>query len=414
MSLSLYKVAEPVNDIQNGREYTMSIDVQKSASLIRVSKWRNIKPCDWSSWTWQLQNCITSVRELIELLPMPDRLVQDALIADQYKVSFGMKITPYMLNHLYRLKETGSEDAVQLVKTILPSASEAECALTQTLDGMGEDDTSSHPLISRFYRNRVLLFVSNVCPIYCRYCFRRRKVGGNSKLPISIDQVKEAIDFGIRADPDIDDVVISGGDPLMMSDEYLVELLSHLRSVPHVRIIRLDTKMAASLPQRITPELVSRLGQFHPLYVTLHFAHPSEITDEVHQACTRLANVGIPLGSYIPLLKGVNDRFATLARLFTELIYMRVRPYYLVHNIANRWTNHFTVPLERAFELMEKLQNEVSGLALPTLITYLPGACGKVPLAPQGLTPIKRDHDSWLIRGHDGKPHKYPDIVVEQ
>ena len=364
---------------------------------------------DWSDWKWHLKNRFNSVRDIFGEIDVSDEIRTAAENADLYELPFDVGLTPYFASHIKNLLSTDPLGAEALMKTVLPTKSEMDPVFAEWVDGMGEDQTGNHVLISQLYANRALLFVSKICPIYCRYCFRRRKVGDKSKSILSTSEIQAAIDK-IAEDPNIDDVIVSGGDPLMMPDNRIVDLLKRLRSVASIRIVRFDTKMATTLPQRITKELVEQLKQYHPLYLTLHFVHPAEITEDVNRACTRLADAGIPLGAYIPLLKGINDERTTLKKLFTELAYIRVRPYYLVDNVANRWTDQFTVPLEKAFELIDGLQGEVSGPALPTLVVYLPNAGGKVPLSAQGYRPIVRTESGWKIKGHDGNTYDYPDV----
>lgn len=377
----------------------------------RVERWEDVTVEDWSDWKWHLQNRLTTAKEVLDVLPVPEAIRTAAEKAEEFHIPFETGLTPYLVKHIAGLLLSDPGGACALLKTVLPSTAELSPVFIESRDGMGEDQTGTHTLLSQLYKNRALLFVSSVCPVYCRFCFRRRKVGSNSDVFLSTAEIQQAIDR-IADDPSIDDVIVSGGDPLMMPDNRLIDLLHRLRAVPTIRIVRFDTKMATVLPQRITAALAEQLSRYHPLYLTLHFVHPAEITNEVRRACSLLADAGIPLGAYTPLLRGINDQRETLVRLFTELAYMRVRPYYIVHNVANRWTDHFTVPLERAFDLMDGLQGEISGPALPSLVVYLPNAGGKVPLSAQGYRPILRTDRGWKIKGHDGREHEYPDIMA--
>lgn len=332
---------------------------------------------DWHDWHWQERNAVTSLEGLRDALGLEEDFLTEATgkRPDRF---FYVKVTPHYLDHLRRLKEQhGAERIRPLLRMLLPLAAEDANSYEQ-VDGMGEDGTGQHQLISSLYTDRGLLFITNRCPVHCRYCFRRRKIN-DVEHTVSWEEVYDAVEW-IRRNPNIRDVIISGGDPLTVSDNRLDGLLEALYEIDHVGLVRIDTKCATVLPQRFNPGLLSVLRKRKPLYMTLHFTHPDEISPETKNVCNSLADSGIVLGAYIPLLKGVNDNRETLKELFFSLAKLRVRPYYLVQNVTNKWNSHFQVPIERGLSLIDGLQGELSGVALPTFIVYLPEAGGKVPL----------------------------------
>ena len=244
-------------------------------------------------------------------------------------------------------------------------------------DPLREEDLSPVPGLTHKYPDRVLFLVSSMCAMYCRFCNRKRKVG---KGPgVTPETLREGLAY-IRGTPTARDVLLSGGDPLLLPDERLFRLLSEVRSIPHVEIIRIGTRAPCTLPHRITPELVRLLRGFHPLYISTHFNHPREVTPEAALACTRLADAGIPLGCQSVLLKGVNDDPATLESLMRRLVRIRVRPYYLFQADLVRGTSHFWTPVEKGMQILSHLRRNLPGLAVPHYVIDLPGGGGKVEM----------------------------------
>lgn len=353
---------------------------------------------DWNDWHWQQRNIISNLNELQTYLKLPNELIREAL-GKQIDTDFFMKITPHFLEHLRYLKgRYGVQRIKPLLATLLPVISEDE-AIIEQVDGMGEDGTGPHQLISNLYEDRGLLFITNRCPVHCRYCFRHRKINDDEHI-VSKDDAFEAIEK-IKENDRIRDVVISGGDPLMVSNEHLDKILELVYSINHVKIVRIDTKFPTVLPQRFDEELLYVLRKRKPLYMTLHFTHPDEISEETELVCNRLADSGIVLGSYIPLLKNVNDNRETLKKLFLKLAELRVRPYYLVQNVTNKWNEHFQVPIEVGLKLMEGLHGEISGVALPSYVVYLPEAGGKVPLQTNYI--VERTKEGYLLRNFQNR-----------
>jgi lysine 2,3-aminomutase len=256
------------------------------------------------------------------------------------------------------------------------------------------------------YPDRVLLLVTNFCSVYCRYCTRARLVGASGERALKKTDVDRAMEY-IENAPAVRDVLISGGDPLSLDDERLEYILSRLRRIKHLEFIRIGTKQPAVQPMRVTPALTRMLRKYHPLWMSLHFTHPAEITPEVAEACGRLADAGIPLGSQTVLLKGVNDDVATLKRLFHRLLQIRVRPYYLYQCDPISGSSHFRTTVDEGLELMRGLRGHTTGYAVPSYVVDAPGGGGKIALLPDAV--IGRDGDDLLLRNFQGKTCRYPD-----
>jgi lysine 2,3-aminomutase len=274
-------------------------------------------------------------------------------------------------------------------------------------DPLNEDGDSPVPGLVHRYPDRVLFLVTGTCPVYCRYCTRSRMVGKpGGEYSFDTKQWEQAIAY-IAATPTIRDVLISGGDPLILSDDRIEWLLSRLRAIRHVQLLRIGTKVPAALPQRITPALARMLKRYHPFYLSVHFTHPDEITPEVARACCRLADAGIPLGSQTVLLAGVNDDVVTLRQLFHRLLEIRVKPYYLYQCDPVHGTAHFHVPVEKGLEIMRGLRGHTTGYAVPTFTIDAPGGGGKIPLLPDQR--LERQGNEILLRNFEGKIFRYYD-----
>jgi lysine 2,3-aminomutase len=281
----------------------------------------------------------------------------------------------------------------------------------EALDPLAEDDYTPVPGLVHRYPDRVLFLVTGTCAVYCRYCTRSRMVGKpGGEYRFSTAQWQTAIDY-IAATPAIRDVLISGGDPLVMSDDRLEWLLRSLRAIPHVEFIRLGTKVPAVLPQRITTSLTKMLRKYHPFWMSIHFMHPSELTPEVGEACERLADAGMPLGSQTVLLAGVNDDIDTLKGLFHGLLRHRVRPYYLYQCDPIVGSAHLRVPVEKGLELIGQLRGYTTGYAVPQYVIDAPGGGGKIPMVPGRK--LERKGDFIQLTNYEGRKFQYPDLVSE-
>ncbi len=310
------------------------------------------------------------------------------------------EVFPMKINAGFLSKITSPADP--LGRQVIPHVCELD-DLDRTDDPLAENRQSPVSQVIHRYPHRVVFLVSNQCAVHCRFCMRKRRVAGCE--PVSPDLLGEGIGY-IRGNPEVTEVILSGGDPLMLEDDRLAFILEALRGIRHVQILRIHTRMPAVLPQRITPDLARLLSLFHPLFVNIHFNHPAEITDDATTACAMLADAGIALGSQTVLLKGVNDHAATLARLFEALLAVRVRPYYLHQVDRVPGTAHFQVPLKKGLQLMDRLRGRISGMAMPHYMVDLPGGGGKVALTPESV--VHRGTRTWRIRNWQGDIFDYP------
>ena len=308
--------------------------------------------------------------------------------------NFQMRITP---NVLGTIKEVGDPMWQQYVPTV------AELDIVDgVIDSLDEDGDSPVPNITHRYPDRVLFLVSPVCATYCRFCTRRRKVGDPEKIPLN--QYDSAFDY-IRNHPEIRDVILSGGDPMMLSDRRLEYIFQKLRDIPHVEIIRLGSRITSHLPARITPEFCEMVQKYHPIYMNTHFNHPAELTDETVAALGRLAGAGIPLGCQTVLLRGVNDDPMIMKELMQKLLKARVRPYYLYMADQVAGGEHFRTTVEKGLEIIKALRGWTSGLAVPHFVIDAPGGGGKVPLLPEYVEEI--NEDEVIFRNYEGQRFVY-------
>lgn len=270
-------------------------------------------------------------------------------------------------------------------------------------DPLNEEGDSPVVNLTKRYPDRTLFYVTSQCPIFCRFCTRKRKVGDAGS--VSVETIKAGIEQ-IRKDKTIRDIVISGGDPLMMQDEQLEWILKELRAIPHVEILRIGSRVPAVLPQRITPKLYEMLKKYHPLYMNVHFNHPREITPESSRACNLLADAGIPLGNQSVLLKGVNDDPSVMKELVQGLLKIRVRPYYIYQADLTNGTGYFRTSIQKGLEIIQSLRGHTSGLAIPHYVVDAPGGGGKIPIFSQTI--VSMDDEKIVLRNYEGKLFEYP------
>jgi lysine 2,3-aminomutase len=308
---------------------------------------------------------------------------------------YPMRINPYYLG---LIKKKGDP----IYRQCVPDRREIR-QVNGLEDPLNEEGNSPVPGLTHRYPDRVLFLVSSRCAMYCRFCNRKRKVGQPSM--VTKESIAEGLSY-IRCHKEIRDVLLSGGDPFLLGNRELSAILVALRSLSHVEIIRIGTRVPCSLPQRVTAPLASMLKRFHPLYIHTHFNHPSEITSEAAFACHRLADAGIPLGCHTVLLKGVNDDPVIMTQLMQKLLTIRVRPYYLFQADLALGTSHFWASLERGLEIMGRLQGFTSGLCVPHFAVDLPGGGGKVPILPEYV--LKKSATELLVRNYRGDQHLYP------
>ncbi len=313
---------------------------------------------------------------------------------------YSFRINPYFLSLI-------TENGGPIWKQAVPDIREIRCD-GGLPDPLSEERQSPVPNLIHRYPDRVVFLVSDQCAMYCRHCMRKRKVGEThpaGTLPVSDATIDAGLAY-IGENRAVRDVLISGGDPLMLEDERIGTILATLKRMAHVEIIRIHTRVPCTLPQRITPALVNLLRRFHPLYINMQFNHPLEITPEAVRACTRLADAGIPLGCQTVLLKGVNDDPATMSQLMRRLLQIRVKPYYLHHADLVQGTAHFRTTIARGLEIMAALRGFMSGMGVPQYMIDLPQGGGKIPLIPQYI--LHMDNGRMTVRNYEGKIFEYP------
>ena len=336
---------------------------------------------------------------LSESITTPDALPA-CIRADKHSLQkvidrYPMRINPYYLGLI-------KEDNDAICKQCIPNIREIS-EKTGFRDPLNEEGDSPVPGLTHRYPDRALFLISSRCAMYCRFCNRKRKVGRASM--VTEESIREGLSY-IRGHREIRDVLLSGGDPLLLENLKLFQILTDLRSMPHVEIIRIGTRVPCTLPQRITPQLEKMLGKFKPLYINTHFNHPHEITPEASLACSRLADAGIPLGCQTVLLKGVNDNPRVMKALMQKLLTIRVRPYYLFQADPAKGTSHFWTPLKKGLQIMAQLQGHTSGLCVPHFAVDLLGGGGKIPLIPEYV--MERDGDLLVAKNYLGKKYRHP------
>jgi len=345
---------------------------------------------EWNDWRWQVKNRIGNVEQLKNYLDLTRE--EELNVIDTTKV-FRMAITPYYLSLI------DPNDPIDPIKRqSVPSIKETKMSEADLQDPLHEDTDSPVPGITHRYPDRVLFLITDVCSMYCRHCTRRRFAGHVDKAP-SKEQVDQAIDY-IANTPSVRDVLLSGGDPLLLSDKRLEYIISNLRKIPHVEIIRIGTRTPCVMPQRITPELCSMLKKYHPIWLNTHFNHSNEITDDSKKACAMLADAGIPLGNQSVLLRGINDCIPVMKKLVHELVKMRVRPYYLYQCDLSMGLSHFRTTVAQGIDIIEGLRGHTSGFCVPTFVVDAPGGGGKIPVMPNYV--ISQGNNRVVLRNYEG------------
>lgn len=370
------------------------------SSLFRKQFFPNTNLTQWNDWHWQLFHRITTKEQLYRFLT-PSKEEQAAL--DRSDWQFPFSITPYYLS---LIDPHDPEDPLR--KTVVPHIAESHVAVGEALDPLGEDHTSPVLGIVHRYPDRALFLATSFCSVYCRYCTRSRLVGGHAELLEA--HWNRALEY-LERHTEIRDVIISGGDPLTLSDESLARLLARFKQMRHIQMLRIGTKVPFVLPQRITPALVKVLKSYRPLYINIHATHPHELSDEGKLACNRLADAGIVLGSQTVLLKGVNDSVEVMMELFHKLLSVRVRPYYLFQCDPIVGSAHFRTTIDKGKEIMDGLRGHTSGLAIPYYVVDTPGGGGKVPVLPE--YEMSHDERGFCLRNYEGKQFIYPDAKQE-
>jgi lysine 2,3-aminomutase len=373
---------------------TMSNPARRGRHYSEIPLWKDVAPEQWADYRWHLKNSINSLEQLEQVINLTAEEREGFLAT---RSEFAMSITPY-LTALMDADDPHCPVRMQFV----PHLSEAG-GLGVT-DSLGEDAHRVAPGLVHRYPDRVLFLVNNMCASYCRFCTRKRLTGlDNEVLPkVEIEQTLAYL----REHTEVRDVLISGGDPLTMSDRNLEYVVSRLREIPSIEIIRIGTKMPMFLPMRVTDDLVKMLSKYHPVWMNTHFNHPKELTSEARAAIARIVNAGIPLGNQSVLLRGVNSSSRIMKELMHELVKNRVRPYYIYQCDLEDGLEHFRTPVEKGVEIMEELRGWTTGFAVPTYVIDAPGGGGKIPIAPNYL--LAMGESRVTIRNFEGASFSYP------
>ena len=350
----------------------------------------NVTDEQWNDWKWQVKNRIETLDQLkkyIQLTPEEEDGVAKSL------QTLRMAITPYYLSLI-----DPDDPYCPIRRQAIPTAAELHQSKADLLDPLHEDEDSPVPGLTHRYPDRVLLLITDQCSMYCRHCTRRR-FAGQHDCEMPGERIQKAIDY-IAATPQVRDVLLSGGDALMVSDKMLESIIQRLRDIPHVEIIRLGTRTPVVCPQRITDDLCNMLKKYHPIWLNTHFNHPNEMTPEAQAAVAKLADAGIPLGNQTVLLRGVNDCVHVMKKLMHELVKNRVRPYYIYQCDLSMGLEHFRTPVSKGIEIIENLRGHTSGYAVPTFVVDAPGGGGKTPVMPTYV--ISQSPNKVILRNFEG------------
>jgi len=372
--------------------------VSERSAAFRLRHYPDATLDEWNDWRWQNRYRVRTLADLGRLI----RLTGEEVAAiKRHTGALPVGITPYYASLL------DEHDPLQpLRRTVVPVLGEYELSRGENDDPLAEDGHSPVPGLVHRYPDRVLLLVTNFCSVYCRYCTRARMVGSAGERSVKKSDIEAALAY-IEQTKAVRDVLISGGDPLSLDDERLEYILKRLRRIPHVEFVRIGSKQPVVQPMRITPSLTRILKRYHPLWMSLHFTHADEITPEVTEACGRLADAGIPLGSQTVLLKGVNDELGTLKELMHGLLRIRVRPYYLYQCDPISGSAHFRTSVAEGVELIRGLRGHTTGYAVPTFVVDAPNGGGKTPISPDYV--LGYENNDLLLRSYDGGIYRYPD-----
>jgi lysine 2,3-aminomutase len=344
----------------------------------------------WNDWKWQVKNRIETfdeLRKFIKLTGAEEEGVKKSL------ETLRMAITPYYLSII----DLDNPDC-PIRKQAIPSVMELHMSKADLLDPLHEDEDAPVPGLTHRYPDRVLFLITDMCAMYCRHCTRRRFAGQTDSESPS-ERIQKGIDYIART-PEVRDVLLSGGDALLISDKLLENIIQKLRQIPHVEIIRIGTRVPVVMPQRITDDLVNMLKKYHPIWINTHFNHPDEMTPEAVESCRKMADAGIPLGNQSVLLRGVNDNTDIMKKLIHKLVLNRVRPYYIYQCDLSMGLEHFRTPVSKGIEIIENLRGHTSGYAVPTYVVDAPGGGGKIPVAPTYL--ISQSPEKVVLRNFEG------------
>jgi lysine 2,3-aminomutase len=360
-----------------------------------IPMWKDTTPEEWNDWHWQVRNRITTLDQLKQVIDLTDEETEGI---EKCLQQFRMAITPY-----YAMLIDPDDPNCPVRKQAVPSIHETHWSDSDMADPLHEDVDSPVPGLTHRYPDRVLLLVTDQCSMYCRHCTRRRMAGATDQASTR-DKIDAAIEY-IRNTPAVRDVLISGGDGLLIGDKLIEHILKNLRAIPHVEMIRFGSRTPVVMPQRITVELCDMLKKYHPIYLNAHFNHPKEVTPEAEAACARLADAGIPLGNQSVLLAGVNDCPKVMKKLVHELLRIRVKPYYIYQCDLSQGIEHFRTSVATGIEIIENLRGHTTGLGIPTFVVDAPGGGGKIPVMPQYL--ISQGTNRVVVRNFEGGLYSY-------
>ena len=358
--------------------------------------WQHLPESDWRDWNWQLKNRMTSAAQLEQYMTLTPEEKAGCMFASH---RLALAITPYFFNLVDR-----TDPDCPIRRQVIPRSEEMAVSEEEMLDSLGEDAHSPVPGLVHRYPDRVLFLVTDRCAAYCRYCTRSRLVSNAQDYNFHPEH-ERALRY-IESHPEVRDVLLSGGDPLLLSDRKLDHLLGRLRAIKHVEFIRIGSRIPVFLPQRITPELCEVFKKHGPVWMSIHVNHPKECTQELKDACERLAFAGVPLGNQSVLLRGVNDDDDVMKALVHRLLRMRVRPYYLYQMDLITGGSHFKVDVRKGIEIIRALRGHTTGYAVPQYVIDAPGGGGKVPINPEYIERIT--DDEIVFRNYQGEFFSYP------
>lgn len=364
-------------------------------SVERPRVWKDVGESDWDNWVWQQQKRLKSIEQLEKVIAVTQEERDAFYASDQL---FHMGITPY-----YASLMDSNDPHCPIRLQSVPSQGELTVLPSELEDPLAEEQYMPVPGITHRYPDRVLFYTTHNCPVYCRHCTRKRKVSDPS-TSVGLSQLEQGFDY-IAAHPEVRDVLVSGGDPLSNSDDRLEFILSRLRAIDHVEVIRIGTRNLVTLPQRVTQKLADVIRKYHPVLVHTHFNHPKECTQEAFDACARLIDAGCILNNQMVLLKGINDRAEIVKELNHKLLLMRVQPYYMLQCDMAQGISHFRTPIQVGIDILDQLRGWTSGMAIPHFVVDLPGGGGKVSLLPEYV--IKREGKKWLFRNYKNEHFEY-------
>ena len=364
-----------------------------------IPLWKDVTDEQWNDWHWQVNNRLNTVDQIKQVVDLTaDEEADIAKVMDGFRVG----ITPY-----YASLMDPDDPGCPVRRQAVPILEETHRSEADMLDPLHEDEDSPAPGLTHRYPDRVLFLITDQCSMYCRHCTRRR-LAGETDGARSMDDINACIDY-IRRTPVVRDVLLSGGDCLCVEDDVLEYIISELRKIEHVEIVRLGSRTPVVMPQRITDDLCNMLKKYHPIWLNTHFNHPKEMTPEAMEACRKLADAGIPLGNQSVLLRGVNDDVHVMRNLMHVLVKNRVRPYYIYQCDLSLGIEHFRTPVSKGIEIIEGLRGHTSGYAVPTFVVDAPGGGGKTPVMPQYV--ISQTPDKIILRNYEGVITTYTEPV---